>query len=515
MSRDIKANSRIAKNSILLYIRMIFLIIISLYTSRVVLDVLGIVDFGLYNVVGGIVTMFTFLSSAMGNSTQRYITFAMGKDDFANLHSIFSTTCLIHWGIAIIIFILSETVGLWFLMNKMVIPEERLIAAHWVFQFSVLACMVTIINIPYNALVIAHEKMGVFAFFSLFYAFAKLAIVYLIQFSNYDQLILYAGLLLVVQIMDNIFYRIYCKRNFKESVHVSFKERTQLKSMTIFAGWSLLPNLATVCYSQGINMLLNVFFGPAVNAARGISVQLQGVVKNFVANFQTAVSPQIIKAYANNDKYRLHNLVFKSSKLSYYLFLCIALPLFLEADYILTLWLKEVPNHTIMFIRLIILATLLDPLANPLSVANNATGKIRKFKFCEAGVCLLIIPIGFLAFRFGYPPESIFIIQILLSVIVQVVRVLLSRKDIDFTLKSYAKEVVLYVSLVTIISPIIPLLFLIYLPNNFMSFFIVVILSVLSVGLCAYYLGMSSVERNIIRNKITNIISKNHESFNN
>ena len=283
---------------------------------------------------------------------------------------------------------------------------------------------------------------------------------------------------------------------------------TQLREMTSFAGWSILPNLATVCYSQGINILLNIFFGPAINAARGISVQVQGVVKNFVSNFQIAVSPQIIKAYASNDKGRLHALVFKSSKMSFYLLLCMALPILIEAEYILGVWLKEVPDHTASFLRLIILAIILDPLANPLSVANNATGNIKKFKIWESSICLSVIPIGYLFLEMGFESEVVFVIQIVLSVIVQIARISLSRKDIDFSYFDYLKNVVFYISLVSLVSPILPLFIYFRLPVGFFSFSLVSVLSVISVCICAYLLGLNMNERHAINSKLSKIMMK-------
>ena len=499
-------NSRIAKNTLLLYFRMIILMAISLYTSRVVLDVLGVEDYGLYNVVGGVVTMFTFLSSAMGNSTQRYITYALGKNNLNELKKTFSTACLIHWILAVIVLVLSETIGLWFLVEKLIVPTERLIAAHFVYQFSILACVVSIVSIPYNALVIGHEKMGTFAFLSLFYAFAKLVVVFVIQVANYDKLICYAALLLGVQVLDRLFYQLYCKKQFSESRNINFKNITQFREMTCFAGWSILPNLATVCYSQGINILLNIFFGPAVNAARGISVQVQGIVKSFVSNFQMAVSPQIIKAYATNDKSRLHALVFKSSKISYYLLLCIALPIFIEAEYILNIWLKEVPAHTVSFLRLIILTIVLDPLANPLSVANNATGKIKRFKFWESLICVLVIPVGYIFLKFGFESETVFVIQIILSVIVQIVRITLSRKELHFSYRDYYNNVIHNILLVSVVSLIFPVLVYCKMSVGFFSFIVVSIVSLLSVCLSTYFLGLSANEKNMINVKLLKLV---------
>ena len=507
MSEEL-SNSRIAKNTLLLYFRMIILLIVSLYTCRIILDVLGIENYGLYNVVGGIVTVFTFLSSAMGNSTQRYITCALGKGNDTELKDIFGTTCLIHWLLAVIILILSETIGLWFFFHKMVIPPDRIQAAFWVFQASVVACMVSIISIPYNALVIAHEQMGTFALLSIFYTFAKLGIVFIVKWTLYDKLVMYAILLLVIQICDRLVYQFYCKRKFFESRDVAFRKTQVLKEMAGFAGWSILPYLATISYTQGLNILLNMFFGPTVNAAHAVAVQVQGVIKNFITNFQTAVSPQIIKSYVCNNQNRLHRLIFSSSKLSFYLLLCMALPVILEADYLLSIWLKDVPSHTTSFLRLIILATILDPLANPLCVANHATGKIRRFNVVESSICLAIIPVSYVFLKVGFAPESVFVIQFILSIIVQFARVAISRKQISFTYLDYWKQILGKVLVVSIVSPIIPYILYRSFPSDFWSFILVVVVSIICVCTSACYLGLNSYERNLVQSKIIEIKNK-------
>lgn len=485
---------------------MLLLMGIALYTSRVVLDTLGVEDYGLYNVVGGIVTMFTFLSSAMGVSSQRFITFALGKEDDNELKTVFDTTCLVHIFLAFVILIMSATIGLWFFCEKMVIPEERFKAALWVYVFSVLSCVVAVISIPYNALVIAHEKMGVFAFFSVFYAIVKLGIVYIIKNTGYDKLIMYAGLLFIAQVLERLAYQGYCKYRFKESRGLSLRKTAQVKEMISFAGWALLPNIATVCYSQGINILLNLFFGPTVNAARGISVQIQGIVKNFVSNFQTAVSPQIIKCYALKDKERLLDIIFKSSKLSFYLLLCMALPIILEANYLLNIWLKEVPQHSVSFVRLIILAIVLDPLANPLCVANNATGNVKKFKIWESSICLLVIPIGYILLEKGFLPEAVFVVQIILSIIVQIVRIIISKNSLFFSYNDYIKNVLYYIIRVSVIAIIIPIALKLYMDNSFISFLIITISSVFCVVVSSYIWGLSISERDFINKKIYSFV---------
>ena len=499
-------NNKIAKNTVVLYVRMLFLMFVSFYTSRVVLATLGVEDFGLYNVVGGIVTMFTFLSAAMGNSSQRYITFALGKGEKKQLKEIFSLTCMIHWGLAFVILILSETVGLWFLYNKMIIPADRFEVAFWVYQFSVISCMISIISIPYNSLIIAHEKMTIFAVFSSIYALAKLAIVFIIQMTSIDKLLFYSALLLVVQIIDRLNYQIYCKFRFEESRKVRLVKSSYTKEMFNFAGWSILSNFATIGYTQGLNIILNMFFGPIVNAARGVSVQVQGVVVNFVVSFQTAVSPQIIKSYAIGDYSRTTKLVFCSSKLSYYLLLCLSMPIFFQAEKILGLWLKDVPEHSTSFLRLMLLAVLFDPLSNPVCVANNATGKIKTFQIVESCCLLVILPISYIVLKIGALPESVFIVQFFVTMITQFIRVAMVKSKLHFSYKEYFKEIIFRICLVSFVSAL-PSLFLLYvLDNSFLSSLIICLSSMLSVLVCSYYIGLNEEERTPIHNKIISLI---------
>ena len=293
MSQTSENNKRIAKNTLVLYVRMIFLLCISLFTSRVVLNMLGVEDYGIYNVVGGIVAMFGFLNGSMSSATQRYITFALGKGDMKRLKTVFSTTLQIHTLIAIIIVLLGESIGLWFLYHKMQIPAERMDAAFWVLQCSVVSTVVMIISVPYNSDIIAHEKMSAFAYFSILEALLKLLIAYMLVVSPYDKLVIYAILLLLVEVLLRFCYSIYCNKYFEESKYHHVWDKALFKEMTFFASWSIFGNFASVLFGQGLNILLNVFFGPAINAARGIAVQVQGVIQQFVTNFQMALNPQI------------------------------------------------------------------------------------------------------------------------------------------------------------------------------------------------------------------------------
>lgn len=319
MSTDSANSKRIAKNTLLLYFRMLFMMAVSLFTSRVILNTLGVEDYGINNVVGGIVAMFGFINSSMTSATQRYITFALGKGEKERLKTVFSTSLQIHSLIALLIVLLGETIGMWFLYNKMQIPSDRMEAAFWVLQCSIVSTVVMIISVPYNAAIIAHEKMSAFAYISVLEVVLKLLIVYILVVFSVDKLILYAFLFLGIQIFIRFCYSIYCNRHFKETKYRHVWDKALFKEMTGFAAWSLFGNLSAVLFTQGLNMLLNVFFGPAVNAARGVAVQVQHAIQQFVGNFQMALNPQITKNYAKGEMQEMYNLMYRSARFSFYL----------------------------------------------------------------------------------------------------------------------------------------------------------------------------------------------------
>lgn len=313
-------NKRIVRNTGMLYIRMLLTMTVSLYTSRVVLNTLGVVDFGIYNVVGGVVLMFSFLNSSMSSATQRFLSIELGKQDYLQLKKVFSMSVNIHAIIAIAIFILAETIGLWFLNARLVIPADRIVAANWVYQFSIFAFMLTIMNVPYNATIIAHERMKVYAYVSIIEVFLKLTIVVVLVFSGFDKLKLYSLLVFVVSIIVWIIYKVYCKRNFHETSYIYFWEKSLYKTLINYAGWNLFGNIAGVTFNQGINIMLNLFFGPTINAARSIAYQINSAVSGFVSNFQIAMNPQIVKSYALEDLKYMHQLIFQGAKYSFFFF---------------------------------------------------------------------------------------------------------------------------------------------------------------------------------------------------
>ena len=501
-------NKRIAKNTLLLYFRMIIIMLVTLYTSRVVLNTLGVTDYGIYNVVGGVVAMFGFINSSMASATQRYIIFSLGKGDMAELRKVFSTSIQIHVLIAVLITVLGETAGLWFLYTQMQIPAERMTAAFWVLQCSIASTVIMVISVPYNADIIAHERMSAFAFISILEAVLRLAAVFMLTVYSYDKLILYAFLILAVQLLIRFCYGHYCGRHFPETKYRHVWDKRLFKEMTGFAGWSMFGNLASVLFSQGLNMLLNVFFGPVVNAARAVAVQVQTAIQQFVANFQMALNPQITKTYAKGELDEMHKLMFRSARFSFYLLYLLSLPVLFETDFILTVWLKTVPEHTVTFLRIMLCTSLLYSLSNPLMIANQATGKVRKYQAVCGSILLMILPVSYLCLKLGCPAYSVFIVHFAVEAAVQMVRMLLLRPLIGIRVADYFKHIYAKVIMVASLSAIFPFIIYETMDDTVPRFVAVCTVCVLSVSATAYTLGLSRNERAFIKAKAAGIIDK-------
>ena len=501
-------NKRIAKNTLLLYFRMLFMMAVSLFTSRVVLNTLGVEDYGIYNVVGGIVAMFGFINGSMSSATQRYITFALGKGDKNRLQTVFSTTLQIHTLIAGVIVLLGETIGLWFLYNKMQIPADRMDAAFWVLQCTIVDAVFMIMSVPYNADIVAHEKMSAFAYISILEVVLKLAIVYMLLVFSFDKLVLYAFLLLAIQILIRFYYSYYCNKHFEETKYKHVWDKALFKEMTGFAGWSMFGNLAAVLFGQGLNMLLNVFFGPVVNAARGIAVQVQNAVQQFVGNFQMALNPQITKTYAQGEMQEMHKLMYRSARFSFFLLFFLSLPVLFETKFILTVWLKIVPDNTVVFLRIMLCTSLIYTLSNPLIIANQATGKVRKYQAICGTILLMILPISYISLRLGLPAYSVFIVHFLMESLTQVVRMFLLRPLIGIRIRDYLRYIYSPVLWVIAVSVILPAFVYFNMEDTVIRFFIVGIVCVLSVSLTAYTLGLSSNERVFVKAKALGMLHK-------
>lgn len=501
-------NKRIAKNTLLLYFRMFLIMGITLYTSRIVLNTLGVEGYGIYNVVGGVVAMFGFLNSAMSTATQRYLTFGLGKDDNEGQVKVFNTSIQIHAVIAIVVLLLAETIGLWFLCNKMVIPASRLDAAMWVYQCAVVSSLAVILSVPFNALIIAHEKMSAFAYISIIEVVLKLLIVYILVIFDVDKLKLYACLILGVQLLVLSIYIRYCLKHFAECFYKNIFEKPLFKEMLAFAGWNLWGNCAGILFSQGLNLLLNVFFGPVVNAARAVAVQVESAIQQFSTNFQMAINPQITKTYAQGDLETMHKLIFRSSRFTLLLLLLLSLPIMMEAPVILKLWLKQVPEHTVSFFIIMMCTIIIDSMAKPLMQAATATGRVKKYQSIVGGVLLSIVPIAYLVLKLGGNPESVFVVHLVVCCIAFVIRLYIIRPLIKLNMLDFFKNVLGRAFAVTLISVVLSLSFKAILPEGIISAIIVCVVSACIVASVGFTIGMEASEKAFILDKASKIFRR-------
>lgn len=509
MPQTSENNKRIAKNTLLLYVRMLFTMAIGLYTSRVVLNTLGVTDYGIYNVVGGVIAMLGFLTSSMAAASSRFITFDLGRGDMAVMKRTFGNIKSIHLILAGIILLFGETAGLWFVMNKMQIPAGRMTAALWVYQFSVLASILNVVSVPYNAAIIAHERMTAFAYIGVVDALLKLGIAFLLLAVPYDKLTVYAMLFFCVQVIIRVIYGIYCTRHFEETRVRYSADRKTFKEIFSFAAWTMNGCLAGIGATQGVNILLNLFFGPAVNAARGIAVEVQAGVQSFCYKFQMALNPQLTKCYAQEDLSAMHRLLKLSSKFSFYLLLFLSLPIVFEAPLILKWWLGMVPDHTVNFLRLILCLSLLMVLSNPLVVSVHATGRIKRFQIIEGSILLCILPVDYIILKlFDVVPETVFAIHIFIELCAQYARMRIVLPMIGMRVADYFKDVVLPVSKVLFIAPALPLMLYLSVEQSVASFFTVCLVSVLSVIFAAYIVGCNGREQAFLKEKAMTILQK-------
>lgn len=503
MSERADNNKRIAKNTVFLYLRTLVVMCVTLYTSRVILLSLGVEDFGIYNLVAGITASFSFLNGTLADATQRYITFELGKGKNGSVGKIFSTCILLHIALSVIVVILLEPVGIWFINNKLQIPAGRMIAAMWVFQFMIVQMVVSFISVPYNALIIAHEKMSAFAMISVSDAFMRLGIAYaLMACENYDKLIVYSALMFCVQLILQSVYIIYCKTKFRDVKYVFSIEKQLVREMGGFASWTIIGNLAYICVTQGLNLLLGVFFQPFVNAARGIAVQVQTAVNTFVKNFQTAINPQITKNCASGQIDEMISLIFRSSRFSFFLIMLPIIPLLFEADLILNVWLTEVPPYTTVFLKLILLSSWVNCLGNPLAVASKATGNIKMFELFAASIKLLVLPIAYVGLKMGLSPISVFVVQLVIEVIALISNIIVTNHLIQFTISAYVKSVLSKVLIVAILAILVPLVIKIFMEDSWLRFFIICPLSVIWSMILIIKFGLEKSELQFILEKL-------------
>lgn len=431
-------NKRIVKNTLVLYLRMIVIMAVNLYTVREFLRILGVVDYGIYNVVGGVVTMFAFINNTLSTSSQRYfsIKLAEGKKDELNRWFCLNTTVFAM--LALLIIFLAETVGLWFVNTQLTIPKERILAANVVYQLSLVTFAVHMFSVPYNALIIAHEKMSAFAYISIVEAGIKLLIVAMLSIVFYDKLITYGALLTLSGVAITSSYIIYCRKHFEESKLQWSWQRSEAKEIFTFSGWHFFGTMSMVIRSQGINILLNMFFNPAINAARAIAYQINTAINQLSANFFTAVKPQIYKLYAQGENDELYKLINRSTTMSVFLVSLISLPVITNTEYILSLWLKEVPDYAVIFTQLVLLNGMIDSTNGPTIAAALATGKIKRYEMCVSLLVFLNLPLSYLALELGAEPTATMMISIAISIVSALARVWLLRSMIGISFRKYS-----------------------------------------------------------------------------
>ena len=489
-------NKQIAKNTVFLYFRSIFILLVSLYTSRVILQVLGVEDYGIYQVVGGVVAMFSMLSNTLASASQRFITFALGKQDFQELRNVFSTSVTLHIVLGLIVVVLLEIAGIWFLNNKINIPQDRLSVAGWVMHFSIATFFVGVISVPYNAVIIAHEKMSAFAYISILESLLRFGSVFLLMFISWDKLLFYAILQFAIAIAIRSIYTIYSSRHFEETNNLALRiNKTLFKEMFAFAGWNLFGNGSLILRNQGVDIVLNIFFGVVVNAAKGISNQINHAVSQLVGNFTTAIKPQMTKAIAQGDYQRAFSLINNGSRYTFLLMLLFTIPIIVCTPQLLGLWLGTVPEFSVKFVQWTMLYLLLDSLSRLLIHSILSQGNIKTYQIVVGGTKLLAIPLVWLSLQFDLNPLWGIWINILLEIICLIERLYYNKKLLEFDHVRFVKEVIIRCTLLLIVAFALSRLFVVYISDNFI---ISIVVSV-SVTLSAIWLwGTNAREHGMI-----------------
>ena len=503
-------NRRIAKNTLMLYARMLVGMLVSLYTSRVLLNALGVEDYGIYGAVGGFVSMFSLISSALTSSVSRFLTFELGTGNKERLSRVFSTSILIQISLAVIILLLSETLGLWFLHNKMTIPAARMGAADVVFQVSIVSFIFGLLSTPFSAAIVSHERLGVFAFIGLFEILARLCNVLFIAYCHAvnDRLKVYAVLVMVLSVIMQGIYIWYCKRSFEECEIKLIFDKKIFREMGSFASWVFIGCTAAQLKNQGVNLLYNVFVGPVLNAARGIASSVNVAVTSFASNFMTALNPQITKLYAAGDLKYAHSLVERGSRFSFYIILFFAVPILLETEFVLKIWLGNFPEHSVDFVRLTLMVSLIGTLSNTLITLQTATGKMRDYQIVVGGIVLLNFPLSYVCLKVGLQPEATYIVAIIVDIICLFARLLFLRSLAKLSMWHFVRTVLTNVTIVTAVSVILPIVAHYLLDPGWIRFLIVGFVSVVSVLFSILYIGCTRSEREFVVMKFVSTINK-------
>lgn len=499
-------SGRIVKNTVALYGRSLLVLAVSLYTSRVVLNVLGVEDYGLYNVVGGVITMLGFLNTTMQATFQRYYNVAMGEGKEVEIKQLFRSSLTVQLLLSIIVIVLGETVGLWFLSNKLVIPDGRMEAAQILYQVTIVSFVLSIFKGPFAAIITAYERMGVYALFSIIETALKLGIVFVVQVIPGDKLIFYSLLILLIHIVDISLYIIFCIKKIP-TTDIGFNwSREYLKKMFSFSAWSTIGTLAYTLKSQGLNIVLNLFFGTVVNAARGVAYQVLNAVNQFITSFQTAFRPQLTKLYASGDYEATMRLYYSATKLSYYLIFTISLPILLETPFILHLWLgNAVPEYAAVFTRVILLTAFVSAFANPTTAIAYATGKIKNFSIVVSFFNLMIVPVAWLFLKLGYGPTSAMLVSLVFTILVQIIRLIVVANMTVLKVGDYMIHVVLPVTLYSVLSLALPIIMKFSFDTGWMKLLLIIMASAISSICFIWLVGTNKVEKHFVLSKIKSL----------
>lgn len=501
-------NRRIAKNTMVLYVRMFVMMLISFFTAGITLNALGVDDYGINNVVGGLVSIFSLISCSLTSASGRFITFAIGKGDLDEQKRTFTTVVNIHIILIIIVVLAVETVGVWFLNNRLNIPPDRLYAANWVLQCSLISFALGLFSVPYGSSVYAHERMSAFAWFTIYDAITRLIIIAAIYYYGGDKLILLAIISIIPGGIKQFIYIGYCRRNFPESEYQFIWDRGLFKEMFTFSIWNFIGCTAGLLKDQGVNILINLFTAPAVNAARGIALQLNSAISQFSGNFMGAFMPQVTKYYASGDLTEMHKLMFRGTRFSYYIFMFIAIPLFFEVETVLQVWLGQIPEHTVLFTRLSLMLSLLEMLSSVLITAQNATGRIRNYQLVVGTLLLLNFPLSYLMLYLGFMPEITIVVALFVGVVCMIARLCFLRKSISLSMSGYLRHVVFNTMFVTVLSSILPYICSRLIENVWVDFFGVCIVSVISSLVVIYFVGFNDFERKFVREYAGKVYNK-------
>lgn len=499
----------IAQNTLFLYFRMILVMGVSLYTSRVILNVLGVSDYGVYNVIGGVVAMSSFITSSMSNGIQRFITYTLGEGDKIKLRQVFAVSVNTQYLFAFILLIILETVGLWFINTQLNLPNDRINAANWVFQFSILALVLDITTSPYLASIIAYERMSVFAYLSILEVSLKLGLVFLLPIFPFDRLKIYAILMFVNSFVIRIIYQVYCRVKIKDVRYQFYWNKELFASIISFSGWNMFGGLALMMGNQGVSVLLNIFFGVIVNAAQGIAMQVKSAIYGFHNNILTALKPPIIKAYAQNNINYMTDLVYRGAKYSFLMLLFLSLPIISKMEYVIQIWLKTLPDYAVTFTQLMLIISLIDCLSGTIMTVSQATGNIKKYQIIVSAVLLLQLPLSYVVLKLGFKPESVFYVNIFISIIALFVRIHLVHLLVnEITIKDFLIKTIFPVLIALFFGTLPTVIFNRFLHDSFYSLMLLFFVSSISIGISSYFIAFDTKDRKFVNNFVRMILQK-------